>query len=243
MFAENNEYEILTPSGWKDFRGITKVNNKKTFRLTLDNNKSVEATSSHYFFRDDEKIRLSDLKVGEMIDTNDGKKSITSIIELDKTTVYDIVEVDDEKHRYIVNSCFVTKNCDEFSYVSPVIATEFWTSISPTLSTGGKAIITSTPNTDEDTFATMWKQANERYDDHGNEQKLGRNGFFPFKASWEEHPDRDEKWKESELNRIGEEKFRREFNCVRADTLVTIQNMNGDIFDIEIEKLFDEIDK
>ena len=213
MFAENNEYEILTPSGWKDFRGITKVNNKKTFRLTLDNNKSVEATSSHYFFRDDEKVRLSDLKVGEMIDTNDGKKSITSIIELDKTTVYDIVEVDDEKHRYIVNSCFVTKNCDEFAYVSPAIATEFWTSISPTLSTGGKAIITSTPSTDEDTFATIWKQANERYDEHGNEQKTGRNGFFPFKASWEEHPDRDEKWKESELNRIGEEKFRREFNC------------------------------
>lgn len=102
---------------------------------------------------------------------------------------------------------------DEFAYVSPAIATEFWTSISPTLSTGGKAIITSTPNTDEDTFATIWKQANERYDEHGNEQKTGRNGFFPFKASWEEHPDRDEKWKESELNRIGEEKFRREYDC------------------------------
>ena len=35
---------------------------------------------------------------------------------------------------------------DEFAFVRPTIAKEFWTSISPTLATGGKAIITSTPN-------------------------------------------------------------------------------------------------
>ena len=35
--------------------------------------------------------------------------------------------------------------CDEFAFVRPTIAKEFWTSISPTLATGGKAIITSTP--------------------------------------------------------------------------------------------------
>ena len=35
---------------------------------------------------------------------------------------------------------------DEFAFVRPNIASEFWTSITPTLSTGGKAIITSTPN-------------------------------------------------------------------------------------------------
>ena len=40
--------------------------------------------------------------------------------------------------------------CDEFAFVRPTIAKEFWTSISPTLATGGKAIITSTPNSDED---------------------------------------------------------------------------------------------
>ena len=35
--------------------------------------------------------------------------------------------------------------CDEFAFVRPTIAKEFWTSIHPTLATGGKAIITSTP--------------------------------------------------------------------------------------------------
>jgi len=97
--------------------------------------------------------------------------------------------------------------------VQPNIAEEFWTSISPTLATGGRAIITSTPNSDEDTFATIWKQAEEKFDAHGNENELGINGFHSFVAQWDEHPDRDEAWKEEEIGRIGEEKFRREYGC------------------------------
>ena len=103
--------------------------------------------------------------------------------------------------------------CDEFAFVQPNIAEEFWTSISPTLATGGRAIITSTPNSDEDTFATIWKQAENKFDAHGNETELGSNGFKSFVAHWSEHPDRDEKWKEEEIGRIGEEKFRREYGC------------------------------
>lgn len=103
--------------------------------------------------------------------------------------------------------------CDEFAFVPPNIATEFWTSISPTLATGGKAIITSTPNSDEDQFAQIWKEANKREDEYGNTQDLGKNGFYPYKAHWTEHPDRDEKWAAEEVARIGEERFRREHEC------------------------------
>lgn len=103
--------------------------------------------------------------------------------------------------------------CDEFAFVSESIAEEFWTSISPTLATGGRAIITSTPNSDEDTFATIWKQAEQKYDDHGNEQELGVNGFHSFTCHWSEHPDRDDEWRDEEMSRIGEERFRREYEC------------------------------
>jgi len=103
--------------------------------------------------------------------------------------------------------------CDEFAFVQPNIAEEFWTSISPTLATGGRAIITSTPNSDEDTFATIWKQAEQKFDEFGNESELGTNGFHSFIAHWSEHPDRDEAWKATEIGRIGEEKFRREYGC------------------------------
>jgi len=103
--------------------------------------------------------------------------------------------------------------CDEFAFVRPTIAKEFWTSISPTLSTGGKAIITSTPNSDEDQFALIWKQANKRIDEFGNEQELGINGFKSYQSHWNEHPDRDEQWMKEEVGRIGEERFRREHGC------------------------------
>jgi hypothetical protein len=102
---------------------------------------------------------------------------------------------------------------DEFAYVEPNIAVEFWTSISPTLATGGKAIITSTPNSDEDQFSLIWKEANKRFDEFGNQTELGRNGFFPYLAIWNEHPDRDEKWADTERSRVGEERFRREHAC------------------------------
>lgn len=124
--------------------------------------------------------------------------------------------------------------CDEFAFLQPNIAEEFWTSISPTLATGGRAIITSTPNSDEDTFATIWKQAEDKFDEHGNEQELGSNGFHSFCARWDEHPDRDEEWKKAEIGRIGEEKFRREYGTeflVFDETLIAslaLSKMEGE---------------
>jgi len=103
--------------------------------------------------------------------------------------------------------------CDELAFVRPTIAKEFWTSISPTLSTGGKAIITSTPNSDEDQFADIWKEANKKFDAHGNETPLGRNGFSPFLATWDRHPERNKDWAEREISSVGVDRFRREHNC------------------------------
>jgi hypothetical protein len=102
---------------------------------------------------------------------------------------------------------------DEFAFVPPRIAAEFWTSLSPTLATGGKCIITSTPNSDEDTFAMIWHQANKLFDEHGNKQEFGVNGFKPMLAVWDRHPDRDPTWATAERGRIGEERFRREHEC------------------------------
>lgn len=102
---------------------------------------------------------------------------------------------------------------DEFAFVEPNIAKEFWTSLSPTLSTGGKCIITSTPNTDEDQFADIWFGANRLVDANGNETNVGVNGFRPFIATWEVHPDRNQEWADSEMAALGEDRFLREHRC------------------------------
>lgn len=103
--------------------------------------------------------------------------------------------------------------CDEFAFVRPTIASEFWTAITPTLATGGKCIITSTPNSDEDQFAQIWRQANKCFDEYGNVTPLGVNGFKAFRSNWREHPDRDDKWAAQMLAQLGEERFRREMEC------------------------------
>ena len=112
---------------------------------------------------------------------------------------------------------------DEFAFVRPTIAKEFWTSISPTLATGGKAIITSTPNSDEDQFAYLWKGANKCEDEYGNPTDMGINGFKAFRAKWQEHPDRDDKWAAQQRAALGEERFRREMECefiINDETLI-----------------------
>lgn len=113
---------------------------------------------------------------------------------------------------------------DEFAFVRPTIATEFWTSISPTLSTGGKAIITSTPNSDEDQFALIWKGANKCEDEFGNTTEIGINGFRAYRSYWEEHPDRDEKWAAEQRSQLGDDRFRREMGCefiIAEETLIS----------------------
>ena len=112
---------------------------------------------------------------------------------------------------------------DEFAFVRPTIATEFWTSISPTLATGGKAIITSTPNSDEDQFALIWKGANKCIDEYGNPTEVGQNGFRAYKATWSEHPDRDETWASQQRAALGTDRFRREHECefiIADETLI-----------------------
>ena len=112
---------------------------------------------------------------------------------------------------------------DEFAFVRPSIAKEFWTAITPTLSTGGKAIITSTPNSDEDQFAFIWKGANKTEDEFGNTTELGINGFRAYRAHWSEQPGRDQKWADEMKAQLGEDRFNREIGCefiIADETLI-----------------------
>lgn len=126
---------------------------------------------------------------------------------------------------------------DEFAFVRPSIAKEFWTSIRPTLATGGSAIITSTPNSDEDEFSLIWKGANKTEDEFGNTRPggVGENGFYAYSADWRRHPDRDEAWAAEERAAIGDERFRREHEneflifdetLINATTLIDMEGVD-----------------
>lgn len=124
---------------------------------------------------------------------------------------------------------------DEFAFVRPKMAVEFWSAMAPTLATGGKCIITSTPQSDEDMFAEIWKGSNITVDEQGNEipDNVGINGFKSFSAHYSEVPGRDEAWAQREIAKIGADKFRREYACEFAgeeNTLISslaLQRLRG----------------
>ena len=126
---------------------------------------------------------------------------------------------------------------DEFAFVRPSIAKEFWTAITPTLSTGGKAIITSTPNSDEDQFAFIWKGANKTEDAFGNTTELGINGFRAYRAYWGEQPGRDQKWADEMKAQLGEDRFNREIGCFNGSTRMSLRDSSGNIITTTMEKL------
>lgn len=134
---------------------------------------------------------------------------------------------------------------DEFAFVRPRIAEEFWTAIQPTLSTGGDCIITSTPNSDEDQFAKIWFGAENNIDENGKERQggIGINGFKAIKVTWEAHPDRDDKWAEEQMQKVGLSQFEREFACLAHNNKLKLRDINGTIIEKTIKELYDELNE
>jgi hypothetical protein len=91
---------------------------------------------------------------------------------------------------------------DELAFIQPRIQEEMWASLSPTLSTGGSAIISSTPNGDTELFATLWRGA-----------MSGQNGYVPFQVHWREHPERSDEYWDLMVSQLGLLKCRQEVGC------------------------------
>ena len=91
---------------------------------------------------------------------------------------------------------------DELAFISPRIQEEMWASLSPTLSTGGSAIISSTPNGDTELFAQLWRGA-----------MSGQNGYKPFSVHWREHPERGDDYWDLMVAQLGLLKCRQEVGC------------------------------
>lgn len=112
---------------------------------------------------------------------------------------------------------------DELAFVNRQIQQAMWTSLAPTLSTGGQCIISSTPNGDQDLFAQLWRQAKaEEVVQMPDGEESVEVEFYPVFAPWYNHPDRgngDPDSKEGVLYRrrmiakVGELAFRQEYSC------------------------------
>lgn len=91
---------------------------------------------------------------------------------------------------------------------------EFYTSTYPVISAGktSKIIIVSTP-LGLNSYYRFWMDAIN-----------GRSEYVPLDVKWNEHPDRDEVWKEKQIRNTSQDQFDQEFNCAflgSSDTLIS----------------------
>ena len=112
--------------------------------------------------------------------------------------------------------------CDEAAFIEDF--ENIWAGLQPTLSTGGNAIILSTPNGVGGQYYKLWVEANlQRNDGPGT-----LNGFNPIKLPWNVHPEHDEKWFKNETRNLPKRKVSQEYICsfeTSGDTFIGIDDL------------------
>jgi len=119
---------------------------------------------------------------------------------------------------------------DEFAFVPTNMATEFFNSVYPVISSGKKTkiIIVSTPN-GMNLFYKLWMDSINK-----------KNNYVPFEIHWSMVPGRDEAWKLETIRNTSERQFSQEFECVDGNTLVEIYDKKTKTYDkIRIVDLYD----
>jgi len=131
----NEKYEILTPTGWKDFTGVEYTGMKQTLKITLDSGKDIVCTPEHKLKVNDKYLTAEKIKVGDTISSvSSDVHKVTSITEHGTSACYDLVNVENDDHSFVIQNDLISSNCDELAFVNKRIALEFWTSVFPTLS-------------------------------------------------------------------------------------------------------------
>jgi len=105
-------------------------------------------------------------------------------------------------------------------------ASKIWAAAFPTLSTGGSAIVNSTPYGVGNWYHQTWVDA-----------CVGGNGFVPVRLKWDMHPERDIKWYTQMRNALGAKRTAQEIDgdfLSSGDTvfdLVDIKSIEDDLAD------------
>jgi len=79
---------------------------------------------------------------------------------------------------------------------------DLWMGLYPTLSTGGRAIVLSTPNGVGGQYYDLYMKA-----------ESGENDFRPTKLQWDVHPERDNDWFKAESKNMNEKQIAQELMC------------------------------
>lgn len=244
-----NEWEVLTPDGWRDFSGIVEYE-KPVLTIELENGSFLTASESHRIVTDCGMMGMDSLSVGDSVFHKDKFVKIINITELkDSQKVYDLVEVESVGHRYFTND-FVSHNCDEMAFIPNRVQSEFMAGTAPALSaTKGKMIISSTPNGSRDLFAKIWFGTGMEWDKSEYtyvRKNQSKNDFAPlFVPYWIDDSKNNEEWINREKRTLDDPtKWRIEFDCLEADTEVEVYDTINEVIKVmKVSEIYAQLNK
>jgi hypothetical protein len=181
---KNKKYEILTPSGFSNFDGISSKFTQVIFHIELSNGSYIKCTAGHEIkfpngeFLEACFIRVSDILFGDL-----------EVVKVEyfeeECEVFDLINV--EKNNEYYTNRVVSHNC---AFIDN--AEDLFGSAQQTLATGGKCIALSTPNGVGNWFHKTYIKAQKK-----------ENSFVPVCLPWTVHPERDQSWRDKQDQDLG----------------------------------------
>ena len=120
---------------------------------------------------------------------------------------------------------------DEISFVSPKVCNQLMRSITPIVAqSGGKLLLTSTPNGTGDYFSGLYFSA-----------KAGKSNFNLVEFKEHEYPDyNNPEFRENALKEMSLDEYLQEYRCVSYDTMVEVM-INGTVKRMKIGDLYENL--
>jgi len=127
--VRNERFLIKTKNGFKSFAGISKSKLESYVKIILEdslgNEKEINASSKHMFYTDNGFLKVSEIKVGEIIYGEKTKYEVKKKERIEKNVeMFDIIEVDDLNNAFVIEHDIITHNCQFLSYEKTLVDTD-----------------------------------------------------------------------------------------------------------------------
>jgi hypothetical protein len=197
-----NDYEILTPTGFKPFSGFKKTDQRKAVLITFNDGSDITVSVDHEFLCASGNYTTAKKSRYKKILTEDGFKVVNSVKALKQLVdLYDATDV--EGSVYLTNGV-ASHNCN--------LLNSFWASVYPIISssTKSKIIMASTPRDTSGLFYRLYQKSISNSPD---------NTWVSKVVPWYDVPGRDEKWAQQTRAAMDDPSmFEVEFECKFRET-------------------------
>jgi hypothetical protein len=183
--VKNIEYDILTPSGYSNFKGISMKEVGVLFNIEFSDGSNLSCTENHLIkLTNTDFLEACHLQIGDELENGILVENIS--YEIGKFYVFDPIDV--EMYNEYYSNSVISHNCAFIPNVEDI-----WISSQQTLATGGGAIILSTPNGVGNFFHQLWVESESKTNSR----------FHQIKLPWTVHPDRDQSWRDKQDDLLG----------------------------------------